>query len=256
MDNKHMSTCPHCQKTEMQVRAGLNKSGSQRMKCNPCNRRYTPYPNERGYPEEMRQEAVEMYVDDTNFRAIGRRLKVHHQTVINWITSQAARTPAEPPIAEGPIETAELDELFTFEGKKKEKIYIMTLVDRATRCFLGYRVVRKRSTEHVQAMLDAVPPAKNYFSDGYTIYWSAEYGRSRYISVKDKSETYAVEGGNAEIRHYLARLTRKSRCFTRCIEALKRAMKLFVNAWNRRQIHNRAYPKYHAHVSDFACTVN
>ena len=133
---------------------------------------------------------------------------------------------------------------------------MITLVDRASRCFLGYQVVKKRSTDYVQAMIDAVPPAKNYFSDGYSIYWSAEYGGSRYISLRNKSETYSVEAGNAELRHYLARLTRKSRCFTRSIAALERAVKLFVNAWNRRQIHNRAYPNYHADVSDFACTVN
>ena len=113
-----MTICPHCQNSDQQVKAGRNQSGSQRILCKPCARRYTPDPNEIGYPEEMRQQAVEMYVDDTNFRAISRRLKVSPQTIINWIDDQAARTPEKVPIAEGPIETAELDELFTFEGKK------------------------------------------------------------------------------------------------------------------------------------------
>lgn len=114
-----MSACPHCHQVEKQVKAGRNRSGSQRMLCKLCNRRYTPEPNEAGYPEQMRQQAVEMYVDDTNFRAIGRRLKVNHQTVINWINDQAARTPSNPPISAGPVETAELDELHTFVGKKR-----------------------------------------------------------------------------------------------------------------------------------------
>lgn len=89
------------------------------MLCKLCNRRYTPEPRETGYPEQLRQQAVEMYVDDTNFRAIGRRLKVNHQTVINWVNDQAARTPDKPPLVAGPVETAELDELFTFVGKKR-----------------------------------------------------------------------------------------------------------------------------------------
>ena len=132
----------------------------------------------------------------------------------------------------------------------------MTLVDRQTRCFLDYRVVKERSTEAVQSMIDSVPTAKNYFSDNFSIYWSVEYGKSRYVAMWDKSETYAVEAGNAELRHYLARLARRSRCFSRCIKALYRAVKLFVNAWNRRQIYRQAYPRYKANVSDFACALD
>jgi len=51
-----------------------------------------------------------------------------------------------------------------------------------------------------------------------------------------------------ELRHYLARLVRKSRCFSRSIHALWTAVKLFVFAWNCRQLHKRAFPKYPAHV--------
>ena len=55
----------------------------------------------------------------------------------------------------------------------------------------------------------------------------------------DKRETYRVEGDNAECRHYLVRLTRRSRCFSCCIQALRRAVKLFVYLWNRRQLHRQ-----------------
>ena len=63
----------------------------------------------------------------------------------------------------------------------------------------------------------------------------------------------SLEADNAELRHYLARLARKSRCFSRSIDALRRAVKLFVHAWNRRQLHKRAFPRYACHVSDFVC---
>jgi insertion element IS1 protein InsB len=71
--------------------------------------------------------------------------------------------------------------------------------------------------------------------------------------VSGKSQTYSVEADNAEVRHYLARLARKSRCFSCSIEALRRAVKLFIHAWNRRQLHTRAFPRYASHVSDFVC---
>jgi len=69
--------------------------------------------------------------------------------------------------------------------------------------------------------------------------------------VADKSQTYSVEVSNAELRHYPAWLGRTSRCFSRSIDALRAAVCLLVYAWNRRQLHKRAYPHYPAHVRDF-----
>jgi transposase-like protein len=70
-----MSTCPHCQIEVQQVKVGRNPSGSQRYRCNVCNRKYTPEPNEAGYPQEVRDQAVRMYVDGLNFRRIARTLQ-------------------------------------------------------------------------------------------------------------------------------------------------------------------------------------
>ena len=53
------------------------------------------------------------------------------------------------------------------------------------------------------------------------------------------------------LRHYLARLARRSRCFSRSIEALRRHVKLFIYAWNRRQLYRRLHPNYPAHVIHF-----
>jgi len=49
----------------------------------------------------------------------------------------------------------------------------------------------------------------------------------------------------------LARLARRSRCFSRCIQALRNAVKLFVYAFNRRQLIKQAFPNYPAHVFQF-----
>jgi hypothetical protein len=70
--------------------------------------------------------------------------------------------------------------------------------------------------------------------------------------MPDKSETYRVEEMNAELRHYLARLARKSRCFSRCIAALCRALKLFVFSWNRRRLYRKRFPRYPVHLIYFA----
>ena len=48
--------------------------------------------------------------------------------------------------------------------------------------------------------------------------------------MPNKRETFRVEGDNAELHHYLARLGRRSRCFSRCFHALRRPVPLFVYA--------------------------
>lgn len=79
------------------------------------------------------------------------------------------------------------------------------------------------------------------------------YAPGQHQAVLDKSQPYSVEGDNAELQLYLARLARRSRCFSRCIHTLRRAIMLFVFAWNRRQMHRRMFPAYTAHLRDFVC---
>jgi insertion element IS1 protein InsB len=129
----------------------------------------------------------------------------------------------------------------------------MTLVDRRTSCIVAWSVGQERSEAVLQALVDAAPQARFYYSDLFATYRALLYTPGIHTPMPDKSETYRVEGVNAELRHYLARLARKSRCFSRCIQALRRAIKLFVFAWNRRQLYHHRYPHYPAYVPDFVC---
>ncbi len=116
---------------------------------------------------------------------------------------------------------------------------------------MGWAVLEERTDTDLQAMLDRSPQAQHYFSDAFGVYARLVYDPGQHRALSDKSQTYSVEADNAELRHYLARLARRSRCFSRCIHALRRAVKLFVYAWNRRQLFKRAQPLYPAHVCDF-----
>ena len=128
----------------------------------------------------------------------------------------------------------------------------MTIVDRETRCFLNIQAVWQRSQQAGQQMVNRAP-AQQYYSDRFSLYDSLVYRKGYHLSLSDKSETYSVEGDNAELRHYLTRLVRRSRCFSRCLHWLNRHLKAFAHAWNRRQLHNRAYPFNKKQVIDFIC---
>ena len=95
----------------------------------------------------------------------------------------------------------------------------------------------------MQAMLDRSPQAKRYFSDAFSTYEALVYSPAKHKALPNKSQTYFVEAVNAQLRHYSPRLARKSRCFSRPLQAFWRSVKLFVFAWNPRQLHKRAFPK-------------
>jgi transposase-like protein len=86
-----------------------------------CNRKYTPEPKPQGYPDSMRKRAAEMYVDGGNLRRVARHLKVAPRTVALWVTDLAEALPNAPMPEE--VREAEMDELFTFVGDKKQNLH-------------------------------------------------------------------------------------------------------------------------------------
>ena len=62
---------------------------------------------------------------------------------------------------------------------RKNTVYILTIVDRATRCILSWDIVSERTSTNMQACLERSPQARQYYSDAFpvydTLYYSAPY---------------------------------------------------------------------------------
>lgn len=117
---------------------------------------------------------------------------------------------------------------------------------------MSWLVVTERTEQTMQPIVDDAPPAWQYCTDGFITYGALNYHQGLHLVAEGKSQTYSVEAGNAELRHYLARLAKHSRCFSRCLKALRNALKLFVHCWNRRQLFLHAHPRYHLPLAHFA----
>lgn len=110
--------CPHCHQIENQVRSGKTRVGSQRYKCKDCQRIYTPEPKPSGYADEIRHQAVKLYVDGMNYRRIARHLGVDHKSVMHWVKAYGDQLP--PASLPQEVVKAQMNELFTFIGWKKQ----------------------------------------------------------------------------------------------------------------------------------------
>ena len=132
----------------------------------------------------------------------------------------------------------ELDELYWFIGRRKGydagvNIYIMTVLSREPRQIIAFDVDSSITATAIQKMVDTTPPASVYHTDGGQCYLGVDFIGRHNRNVRDKSDTHNIEGSNADIRHYIAGLQRKSRCFFRKVETLKAVLNIFVYAYNR-----------------------
>jgi len=66
-------------------------------------------------------------------------------------------------------------------------------------------------------------------------YWKAyENFVPKERHIQSKKETFTVEGYNSLFRHFLARLRRKSKCYSKSIEMLYYSVLLLMTKWNNR----------------------
>lgn len=147
-------------------------------------------------------------------------------------------------------EYLELDELYWFAGEKshtetRENIYLITMVSRNPRQIVGFDAAYDKSPERIQQIVDAGEEAKFYCTDGYTGYIDVVYPGIHIRNTHDKSDTFTVEGVNADLRHYIPLLARRSRCFPRKLETLKAVLTVFVSAYNRFGLAKYQYRLHH-----------
>jgi hypothetical protein len=125
MDNKdkepkpNEAYCPYCGQHNHVMKAGMNRTGSQRMKCGSCRRYFTPNPKPMGYDQSTKEMAVRLYLEGMSFRGVGKVLSVHYLSVINWVNAHEAQLPQQVTDST-PTQTVETDELYTFVGQKNE----------------------------------------------------------------------------------------------------------------------------------------
>ena len=140
------------------------------------------------------------------------------------------------------------------DPRQKNRYYLLTVVERNTRCVLSWDLVQERTPENMQACLDQGPRAQRYYSDMFHYYSLLDYTPATHRSHNDKSQTYSVESVNADFRHYLRRFARRSKCFSRSLRALRLTITFFVYCHNRRQLAKRLFPHTNFGLSDFVPT--
>ncbi len=216
--------CPECGGTH--IRKNGHRHHKQNYACVACKRQFLEQYDTRGYSDEVKRLCLKMYVNGMGVRGISRATDVAHTTILNWIEQVGENLPERYDPKEIP-QVGELDELETFVGSKRNKCWIWTVVNHFQPGILGW-VVGDHSARTFRPLWDTIRVWHCYFwvSDGNPVY-------PGFIPEGDQiiSKTYMtrVEGENTRLRHYLARLHRKTLCYSKSLKMLQHSIRLLIH---------------------------
>ncbi len=107
--------CIKCGSTE-RIKNGMVKD-KQRWKCLVCGYNYR-VDVEGGYPDALRQMALQLYLEGLSLRAIERLLGVSNVTVLNWVKDAKKQLTATKTNAPSDVKKMEVAELCEYIARK------------------------------------------------------------------------------------------------------------------------------------------
>lgn len=210
---------PEC--SRQHIRKNGHRRGKQNHLCVDCGRQFIDSYGPCGYSDWVKRLSLRMYVNGMGFRGIGHVIGVDHATVIGWI-KQVGECLPDTYDPEAIPQVGELDKLETFVGRKRDKLWIWTVVDHFHPGILGW-AVGNHSAETFRGLWQAIAcwPCFFWVSDGNPVYPKFIPQGDHLVSTTDMIR---VERENTRLRHYLAWLHRKTLCYSKSVEMLKHSI--------------------------------
>lgn len=223
--------CPNC--SAIEVSKNGHRKGRQCYKCKHCGRQFLEHYRPGAYSDDVKQLCIKMYLNGMGLRGIERVSDIHHTTILQWVRGAGLLLPDAPESEEIP-EIADLDELQTFVGNKRNKIWLWTALNHKQAGFLAWAIGDRSATTFKPLWLIVKCwQCFFYVTDGWSVY-------SMFIEDCDhlvsKTSMTRVEGENTRLRHYLARLHRKTLCYSKSVEMLKCSLRLLLHYLKQRTV--------------------
>ena len=233
--------CPDCQSIDM-TRYGKQPNGEQRYRCHnrECPRTiFLLHYHDKGRLPAVKQQIVDMTLNGSGVRDIARVLGVSSATVIDVLKK---KEPDLVPINESllrgvkveqveviirKVDDAEIDEMWSFVGKKRQQRWLWHAIDHHTGHVLAYVFGRRKDTVFLR-LKDLLAPF------GITRFYTDDWGAyRRHIDADQhtvgKQNTQKIEQKHTTFRARIKRLARKTICFSKSIQHHDIVIGLFIN---------------------------
>ena len=235
--------CPHCE-SEQIVKRGKTHCGTQRYLCQntACARGsfLLDYRN-RGCLPEVKQQIIDMSLNASGVRDTARVLRISTDTVLSELKKKEVvlesvntallRTinPDDRAVHIERAGEAEMDEMWSFVGKKREPRWLWHAIDHYTGAVLAYVFGRRKDEVFLKLKALLEPFGLTRY---YTDHWGA-YTRHLDPDVYSpgKRNTQKIERKHLTLRTRIKRLVRKTICFSKSTQMHDIVIGLFVNRY-------------------------
>jgi insertion element IS1 protein InsB len=220
-----MHVCPQCQSDRLVNNGSV--AGKPKKLCKQCGFQFTRT-TPRGKPLTMKINAVLWYLSGISMNRIAFLLQVSVQAVLNWIRT-FAKAHEEKPEPAGKTIVLQLDEMWHYLKKKRQKLWIWKALDRNTGQLLDWECGRRDKTT-LKKLVDRLAQwdVKLYCTDQWVIYVSVI---SQDKLVQSKATTHTIERNHCRQRHWFGRFKRKSIIVSKSQEMVNLTMALFAKFW-------------------------
>ena len=196
-------TCRKCQSEDL-VKNGTNASGSPLYHCKTCGAYGVLEPRD-GYTQEEKEIIIKTYQERASMRGIERIYGVCRQTLSAWLEEKAdALPPLEEtlqPVDSENIPVLEVDELWSFVFRSKDKVWVWIAMNRETREIVAY-ACGDRSEDTCRILWDRVPSDYKeaiVFSDHWNAYQAVIPSEQHRPVGKETGETAHIERWNNRV---------------------------------------------------------
>ena len=181
--------CPNCQSIDVS-RYGKQPNGEQRYRCNnaACPRViFLLHYHDKGRLPEVKQQIVDMTLNGSGVRDIVRVLGVSSSTVIDVLRQKESDLVSvnesllrsldveQIEVIVRKVEDAEIDEMWSFVGKKRQQRWLWHAIDHHTGKVLAYVLGQRKDTVFLRLKALLAPfGIKNFYTDD----WGARVSRS------------------------------------------------------------------------------
>jgi IS1 family transposase len=174
---------------------------------------------ETGYSEKEREQVLKAYRERISLRGIERVFGTCRQTVMLWLEEYLALLPTliESLEPAQPDDVLEIDEVWSFVGRKTNKRWLWTVQCRRTRQIIAF-VIGDHSEATCYRLWLAIPASYRHcqsFSDFWKTYARVFPANTHQSVGKETGQTAHQERWYNTLRQWLGRYTRRTLSFSK-----------------------------------------
>jgi insertion element IS1 protein InsB len=234
--------CPRCGSAWYKKNGHIH-TGKQNHRCKLCGRAFVRTPENPVITEEQRTLIARLLLERISLRGICRAVGVGLQWLLQFMGAQFQAAPehlnVEP--RRGTLAVilqrleAELDELWSFVGKKTNRQWIWIAMDATTRQVIAFQV-SDRSGQSAAALWEKIPAVYQehalFYTDHYAVYSGVIPSTRHRTITKLARTTNHIERFNCTLRQRVSRLVRATLSFSKKLSNHIGAIKYFIYDYN------------------------